>query len=383
MELFLFLFQKQLNDYDKLYLLMFKWRIIRLFNPLCYAAGVKSVTDLEQQLLTNMDHVKKKLPSWAQSPSFDEDLKSIQNMIADSKTVKYEDLPELLEIQKKYYKEELEAAGVSIIQKDCVSLQTKIALGRPYSGDVYNAQLTQGDNKIDVVLRYDLDSAQRKSFIREAKILAGVQHEYIMKCFGVVILGSYADSVALVVELFSEGNLEEFRVPSLFHAWLYASQLSSALEYLESKHLVHTSVVEPFVYIASLEKISVGGFMCCCYEEEMGKTQLADYRTISGHQGHRLDDNSFKGVAAMFAHLVIGMFRYLDSHHSSQLLKLFPKRNKTWPLVCPSGVASLLDRCLDKDVNKRPTFQEIHQILAKVHVHNLTCENLIFSSTVN
>jgi len=43
-----------------------------------------------------MDHVKKKLPSWAQSTSFDEDLKTIQNMIEDSKTVKYEDLPELL-----------------------------------------------------------------------------------------------------------------------------------------------------------------------------------------------------------------------------------------------------------------------------------------------
>lgn len=43
----------------------------------------------------------------------------------------------------------MEAAGVSIIQKDCVSLQTKIALGRPYSGDVYNAQLTQGHNKVD------------------------------------------------------------------------------------------------------------------------------------------------------------------------------------------------------------------------------------------
>jgi len=36
-----------------------------------------------------------------------------------------------------------------MIQRDCVSLQTKIALGRPYSGDVYNAQLTQGHNKVD------------------------------------------------------------------------------------------------------------------------------------------------------------------------------------------------------------------------------------------
>ena len=60
-----------------------------------------------------------------------------------------------------------------------------------------------------------------------------------------------------MVELCSKGNLEEFRVPSLFHAWLYASQLSSALEYLESKKLIHTSIVEPFVYISSLEKVSL------------------------------------------------------------------------------------------------------------------------------
>ena len=46
-----------------------------------------------------------------------------------------------------------------------------------------------------------------------------------------------------------------------------------------------------------------------------------------------------------------------------------------WPLVCPSGVTALLDRCLDKDVNKRPTFQEIHQILAKVHSQTDECAN--------
>ena len=47
---------------------------------------------------------------------------------------------------------------------------------------------------------------------------------------------------------------------------------------------------------------------------------------ITGHQGRRLDDLSGKGVIAMFAHLVISMFRYLDSHRSRQLLELFPVR---------------------------------------------------------
>lgn len=50
------------------------------------------------------------------------------------------------DIQKNHYKEQLEAARVQIIPKDHVSVQTKIALGRPYSGDVYNAQWTQHQN---------------------------------------------------------------------------------------------------------------------------------------------------------------------------------------------------------------------------------------------
>lgn len=62
-----------------------------------------------------------------------------------------------------------------------------------------NSQLSSFLFQIGVVLRYDLDPAQRESFIREAKTLAILQHEYIMKCYGVVILGSYAASVGLVL----------------------------------------------------------------------------------------------------------------------------------------------------------------------------------------
>lgn len=60
---------------------------------------------------------------------------------------------------------------------------------------------------------------------------------------------------------------------------------------------------------------------------------------LTGYQGHGLDDNSFKEVAAMFAGVVIGMFRYLDSHRSAQLLKLFPvskwKRFDSYGLIKP------------------------------------------------
>ena len=45
---------------------------------------------------TNLDGLKRKLQVWSQSLSFDEDLKTIEKVIEDSKTVRYEDLPLLL-----------------------------------------------------------------------------------------------------------------------------------------------------------------------------------------------------------------------------------------------------------------------------------------------
>ena len=48
--------------------------------------------------------------------------------------------------------------------------------------------------------------------------------------------------------------------------------------------------------------------------------------TITGHQGHRLDELSVKGVVALFSHVVLSMFRYLDSHQSGRLVNLFQVR---------------------------------------------------------
>ena len=49
-------------------------------------------------------------------------------------------------IKKNNYKDRLEAAGVLLIPKDQLSLQRRIALGRPYSGDVYLATWTRHDD---------------------------------------------------------------------------------------------------------------------------------------------------------------------------------------------------------------------------------------------
>ena len=86
----------QLNGYDKLYLLMSKWKLLRLFNPLCFAGNVTSIEDLESRVNTNLEDLRRKLPGWTISSAFNDDVNIIEKMIEDSKTVKFEDLPFLL-----------------------------------------------------------------------------------------------------------------------------------------------------------------------------------------------------------------------------------------------------------------------------------------------
>lgn len=48
------------------------------------------------------------------------------------------------------------------------------------------------------MVRFDFVPVQRELFIREAKIMTDLHHEYIMKFYGAIVLGPYAYSVGLV-----------------------------------------------------------------------------------------------------------------------------------------------------------------------------------------
>ena len=69
---------------------MSKWKLLRLFNPLCYAANVTSIEDLESQLNTNYGDLTRLVPSVIN------ELETVKKMIKDSKVMNCDDLPRLL-----------------------------------------------------------------------------------------------------------------------------------------------------------------------------------------------------------------------------------------------------------------------------------------------
>ena len=69
---------------------MSKWKLLRLFNPLCYAANVTSIENLEAQVNMNFKELTRLVP-----PIIDE-LETVKKMIEDSKMMNCDDLPRLL-----------------------------------------------------------------------------------------------------------------------------------------------------------------------------------------------------------------------------------------------------------------------------------------------
>lgn len=59
-------------------------------------------------------------------------------------------------------------------------------------------------------------------------------------------------------------------------------------------------------------------------------------------------------------------FLALNNFCWHNFLQWFFQGHRKQPLVCPCGVASLLERCQVEDFSKRPTFHDIVQTLAKV-----------------
>lgn len=69
---------------------MSKWKLLRLFKPLCYAANVTSIEDLESQLNMNFGDLTRLVPSLIN------DCETVKKMIEDSKVMNCDDLPRLL-----------------------------------------------------------------------------------------------------------------------------------------------------------------------------------------------------------------------------------------------------------------------------------------------
>ncbi|KAK3740143.1 hypothetical protein QZH41_020116, partial [Actinostola sp. cb2023] len=249
-----------LNGFDRLYLSLAEKEIPGLFNELCFEHKVNSLDDLKQHIKKNKGrlHHKDRLTEL---------------------TVKNCDFDKLAKKHGIFNHEaNLANLGVPIIPIANVDIQKRIGTG-PLSGVACSAILTEKNGeKVRVCLRYPRNEQQLFGFINEAKTLSAFSHPNILKLHGVIALGPYVDSIALVMEFAPNGNIvESLCLLTVKSFCSILPQILNVLQYVDNNGFVHCRLSEFAVFIMSPTMIKIGGFGGCVPRDSLPKTNILKF----------------------------------------------------------------------------------------------------------
>ncbi|XP_030227655.1 tyrosine-protein kinase ABL2 isoform X2 [Gadus morhua] len=225
---------------------------------------------------------------------------------------------------------------------DCTDITIKNMLGSGSHGVVYEGVWIKRSRMVAV--KKIKDTMEVEDFLMEAAVMKEVKHPNLVQLLGVCTL---EPPFYIVMEYMPNGNLKDYlrecdRNETMM---LYmATQISSAMEYLEKKNFIHGDLATRNCLVGENHVVKVADF---------GLTCLAN------------DNFSIKSDVWAFGVLLLeittyGMSPYLG-FNNSELYDLLEEGPLEQPEGCPPKVYELMKACWQKSPSDRPSFAEIHQ----------------------